>query len=176
MSSDTSKDIALNSSRLLKNQSGVVTAILNSIPSPIAIWSGDRRWRTLNSAATRLTGFSGQDFQRNPTLWIEQVHPQDQGKVVSAWERLGNGENKVSCEYRFFPKMSQSEIWLREVCELCPVLVEETRAICSAYTHLSGLDGRKQTYSEEGKPQHPAEKIVRGLTHAIQNSLQTIIG
>jgi len=176
MSSDTSKDIGFNSSRFLKNKSGVVAAILNSIPSPIAIWRGDWRWWTLNSAATRLTGFSGPDFQRNPTLWIEQVHPQDQGKLVSAWERLRNGENKVSCEYRFVPKMSQSEIRLREVSESCPVLIEEIRWICSAYTHLSGLDGRNQTYCNEATPRHPAEKIVRGLTHAIQNSLQTIIG
>lgn len=170
-------DIGLKSTGLsLKTQSGVITAILNSIPSPVAIWSGDRRWWTLNSAATRLTGFSGLDFQRNPTLWIEHVHPQDRVNLLTAWERLRNGEKQVSCEYRFFPKKSQSEIWLRDVSESCPVLVEETTAICSAYAYLSSLDGRKQTYSEAAKPRHSAEKIVRGLTHAIQNSLQTIIG
>lgn len=176
MLSDTSKDIGLKSSRILKNESGVLIAILNSIPSPIAIWSGDRRWWTLNSAATRLTGFSGPDFQRNPTLWIEHVHPQDRANLLAAWERLRDGEKKVSCEYRFFPKKSHSEIWLREVCEPCPVLVDETRAIWSAYAHLPGLDGRKQTFSEEATPRHPAEKLIRELTHAIQNSLQTIIG
>ena len=172
---DTSKDIGLKSSRLLKNESGVLTAILNSIPSPIAIWGGDRRWWTLNSAATRLTGFSGQDFHRNPTLWIEHVYSQDRANLLAAWDRLRDGEKKVSCEYRFFPKKSQSEIWLREVCEAWPDLGEATGAICSAYTHLSGSDGRKQTYYEEAKPRHPAEKIIRELTHAIQNSLQTIM-
>jgi nitrogen-specific signal transduction histidine kinase len=176
MLSHTSKDIGLKSSSLLKNASGVLSVILNSIPSPIAIWSGDRRWWTLNLAATRLTGFSGEDFQRNPTLWIEHVHPQDRANLLAAWDRLRDGEKEVSSEYRFFPKQSQSEIWLRDVSESCPVLVEETRAICSAYAHLPGLDGRKQTYSEEAKPRHPAEKLIRELTHAIQNSLQTIIG
>jgi len=159
----------------LKIQARVVTGILNSIPSPIAIWSGDRRWWTLNSAATRLTGFSGQDFHRNPTLWIEHVYSQDRANLLAAWDRLRDGEKTVSCEYRFFPKKSQSEIWLREVCEAWPILGEATGAICSAYTHLSDLDGREQTYCEEAKPRHPAEKIIRELTHAIQNSLQTII-
>jgi len=159
----------------LKIQARAVTAILNSIPSPIAIWSGDRRWWTLNSAATRLTGFSGQDFHRNPTLWIEHVHPQDRANLLAAWERLRDGEKEVSCEYRFFPNKSQSEIWLKDVSDSCPVLGEATGAICSAYTHLSDLDGRKQTYCEEAKPRHSAEKIIRELTHAIQNSLQTIM-
>ncbi len=169
-------DIGLKpTSSSLKNQARVVTAILNSIPSPIAIWSGDRRWWTLNSAATRLTGFSGQDFHQNPTLWIEHVHPQDRANLLAAWERLRDGEKEVSCEYRFFPNKSQSEIWLRDVSDSCPVLGEKARAICSAFTHLSGLDGRKQTYSEEGKPRYPGEKLIRELTHAIQNSLQTIM-
>jgi len=170
-------DIGLKpTSPSLKIPARIVTAILNAIPSPIAIWSGDRRWWTVNSAATRLTGFSELDFHRNPKLWIEYVHPQDRVDLLAAWDRLRDGEKKVSCEYRFFPKMSQSEIWLRDESESCPVLGEETRAICSAYAHLSGLDGRKQRYREEAKPLYPAEKIIRELTHAIQNSLQTIIG
>ena len=169
-------DIGLKpTSSSLKIQARVVTAILNSIPSPIAIWGGDRRWWTLNSAATRLTGFSGQDFHRNPTLWIEHVYSQDRASLLAAWDRLRDGEKKVSCEYRFFPKKSQSEIWLREVCEAWPDLGDATGAICSAYTDLSGSDGRKQTYYEEGKPRHPAKKLIRELTHAIQNSLQTIM-
>src|SRR3990172_631876 len=114
-------DIGLKpTSSSLKIQAKVVTAILNSIPSPIAIWGGDRRWWTLNSAATRLTGFSGQDFHRNPTLWIEHVYSQDRANLLAALGRLRDGEKKVSCQYRFFPKKSQSEIWLREVCEAWP--------------------------------------------------------
>jgi PAS domain-containing protein len=175
MLSDTSKDIGQKSSSLLKNVPGVLSVIFNSIPSPIAIWSSDRRWWTLNSAATCLTGFSVQDFQRNPTLWMEQVHRQDRANLLAAWERLRDGEKEVSCEYRFFPNKSQSEIWLKDVSDSCPVLGEETRTICSAYTHLSGSDGCKQTYSEEEKPRHPAKKLIRELTHAIQNSLQTIM-
>jgi len=173
----TNMDIGLKSTGLsLKTQAHVVIAILNSIPSPIAVRSGNGRWWSLNSAATRLTGFSGQDFQRNPTLWIEHVHPQDRDNLLAAWERLRNGEKKVSCKYRFFPKKNPSEIWLRDVSQSCPVMDEETSAICSAYTHLSDLNERKHTYREEANPRYPAETIIRGLTHAIQNNLQTIIG
>ena len=170
-------DLDLKSTGLsLTIQPGVVTAILNFIPYPIAIWSGDRRWWTVNSAATRLTGFSEQDFQRRPTLWMAQVHSQDRVNLLAAWERLRGGEKRVSCEYRFFPNKSQSEIWLRDVSASCPGLGEETGAVCSVYAHLSDFHGRKQPRSDQEKLRYPAKKLIRELTHAIQNSLQTIIG
>ncbi len=177
MLNDSSTNIGLKASRLLfKNQSGVLNTILNFIPTPIAIWSDDRSWGILNSAAMHLTGFSRRDFHLSPTLWMEHVHPQDRVALSAAWETLKGGKKNVSCKYRFFPKKSEDEIWLRDVSASRSVLGEETSVVCSAYTQLSSIDACEQSSSEQAQAPHPTKNIIRQLTHAIQNNLQAIIG
>src|SRR5262245_41047573 len=69
-----------------------VSIILEVIPYPVALWSLDRRSCIFNHPTRELLGFSGDDFIKNGSLWMDRVHPQDRDAFASAWRKLQAGE------------------------------------------------------------------------------------
>jgi signal transduction histidine kinase len=143
-------------------------ALLELIPSPVALWSRDRRSCIFNESARQLIGFCEHDFRENPALWLDRISPRDRAGFLAEWRRLQRGEKKVSCSYRFLPKQRRAEIRLREV--------------SVAYPIAGGASGIWSLYSEDPNVEddlggvQQVRDLVRGLTHEIGNSLQAISG
>jgi len=93
---------------LLQSGSPVVRAVLDIIPCAIALRSPDLLFCIVNYPTIRLTGFSDSDFREDPSLWIRRIDPQDQPLFFTAWKKLQEGEETVSCDYRFRPKDDDS--------------------------------------------------------------------
>jgi hypothetical protein len=153
------------------SKAGLVDAgmILEVIPYPVALWSLDRRSCVFNHPTRKLLGFSEDDFRQNSSLWTDRIHPQDRSDFLLAWTKLQTGERKVSCKYRFLPKNHTSAIRLTDLS------ISHSR-------HGSNALGMWSLYVEEPKSDdeftgpYPLRKLLRGLTHDIGNSLQTISG
>jgi signal transduction histidine kinase len=143
-------------------------SILELIPSPVALWSRDRRSCVFNDSTRRLVGFCEHDFREDSSLWLERISPRDRAGFLAEWKRLQRGEKKISCSYRFLPKHRRTEIRLREVSVSYPIS-GDAPGVWSLYSEDPNLE------DEIGEVQQVRD-LVCGLTHEIGNSLQAISG
>jgi diguanylate cyclase (GGDEF)-like protein/PAS domain S-box-containing protein len=77
-----------------------LAAIFAALPD--ALWSVDAksdRITYMSPAAERVFGFTADDFQRNPELWLEVVHPEDRPRMLAAWDGVRRGA-PFEIEYR----------------------------------------------------------------------------
>lgn len=162
-----------NLSLLSKNEFPVARPVLDLIPCAVAIWSTDRTATLLNSAAHELLGLKDRDLQRDPSLWISRIHPQDRDLFRVAWKKLLAGEKRTSCDYRFAPSRGEKEIWIRDVSvsHLNPSGAVER--VTSAYVNVSDLRNHRPRSHEERRLANVAE-IVDSMVHGIKNDLQII--
>ena len=114
----------------------VIKTVLDLLPCAIGLWSLEHGSCVLNNTATELTGFSGQEFREDSSLWMSRIHPRDRSLVSTAWKKLQGGEKLVSCDYRFSPKKEAKESWLRDVSVSCQNLQGEVEGIASTYTDI----------------------------------------
>ncbi|MBB3190303.1 PAS domain S-box protein [Halomonas cerina] len=85
------------------------------------VWSvnaHDRSLEYLNPAAERIFGRNIEAFHANPRLWLEVVHPEDQGAVAQSHDRLMR-LGKVERRYRILRPDGQV-VWLHDMAWLMP--------------------------------------------------------
>lgn len=144
--------------------------ILNRLPFAAALWSRDRRRCTFNHCVSRLLGFSESDFEKESSLWMERIHPQDRSAFSAAWRQMQSGENEyASCHYRFLPRHQRARIHLGEFLFSGLSPGEDSRAIWSLYTE-------EPNFEEDILESAQVRDLVHGLNHEIGNSLQAIKG
>ena len=162
-----------NLSLLSKNESPAARIVLDLIPCPVAIWSTDRVFSILNRAAHQLLGFGDRDLQRDPSLWINRIHPQDRGLFRAAWNKLLAGERKISCDYRFTPNGGEKDVWIRDVSISHQNPSGEVEGVTSAYINVSDLRTHRPKSQEERRLAN-VEEIIDSMVHGIKNDLQII--
>jgi PAS domain S-box-containing protein len=150
-------------------------AFLDFIPSAIAVWSRDGLFCALNERTMRLTGYSTNEFQNTPSLWISRIHPLDTGAFLTARKRLEGGEDPVSCEYRFLPKGLHQERWLNETSRAIQTGDRENMGIISVYSDVSEFVALRQSKEDENRIGQ-VRQVIDGLTHEVTNNLQVIRG
>ncbi|MGC9504281.1 PAS domain S-box protein [Baaleninema sp.] len=82
-----------------------------------AVWSIDLSSRTLqslNRAGERLYGRSIEQFQQNPSLWFEAIHPDDRDRVLKLW--FDRRDTETVLEYRLVrpdgeERRVRSQLW-----------------------------------------------------------------
>ena len=149
------------------------TDVLESLPCAIAIWQGDGVLSFLNCRAKHLTGFSDDDFQRSPSLWISRIDPADRDLFSAAWKKLVEGERIACCDYHFLPKENGNKIWLREVSVSYQDSHGSVQRIISNYTDITDLTvGDSKSYKTSRR--ETLASAIDGLVHEIQNDLQAI--
>jgi len=150
-------------------------AFLDFIPCAIAVWSLDGLFRAMNERTVRLTGYSTNEFQNTPSLWISRIHPLDTAAFLTARKRLESGEDPVSCEYRFLPKGLHQERWFNETCRTIQTGDRENMGIISVYSDVSELVALRQSKEDENRIGQ-VRQVIDGLTHEVTNNLQVIRG
>lgn len=168
-----SKDHSLAWKKSLILHSEALATFLDLPPCAMGLWSLEHSPYTLNEEARQLTGFSERDFQKDPSLWINRIHPQDRTVFSAAWERLQGGEKRIFCEYSFFPKGNDRELWLRDISGAYQGAPGAVEGVISVYTDISDFKGRRSTNHHRGG-RAEAVGIIDGLLHEVQNSLHSI--
>ena len=143
--------------------------ILNRLPFAAALWTPDRRRCAFNSSVSRLLGFCESDFERQSSLWMERIHPQDRDAFSVAWRQIQSGDHDhVSCHYRFLPRYHAAQIRVGEFL-FSNSRQSESNAVWSLYTE-------EPNFEEDILESVQVCDLVHGLNHEIGNSLQAIKG
>lgn len=159
----------------LPNKIGVMVSdsILDveSLPCAAAVWGLEHKLLTLNHMASELIGFSIEEL-KEPGFWLQRVDRRDRQLLIRAWKKAQNGESKSIVDYRFFPQGSADAIWLREMSISYRSVQGEVSGFVSIYTDITDLSpsGRRDGAGIERN----VGKVLRNLTHDIQNNLQAI--
>ena len=144
-------------------------AFLDHAPLPAALWSRDRQWRVFNGLTRQLLGFCEHDFGPSGSLWMDRVHPDDQQGFLAAWNKLQNGEARISWQYRFLPKHKSHELRLRESALLYHPREIAAPVVLSFYSDETPV-------GKEGAEIRQVRELLVGVAHEIGNSLQAISG
>ncbi len=92
------------------------------------IFQDDQSVTTIHgTGSTSITGYTSEEYQQNPNLWIQMVHPEDHDKLYQQIADLKNGK-PYSLEHRIFHK-SGAERWVRNT----PIVRYDTDGKLSAY-------------------------------------------
>ena len=90
---------------LIKN---IPDVVYSSLPDEIgtAVFVSDRYkdW----------TGYTSQDFNRDPSTWLKSIHPEDRDETVKAYVRASKKKKEFVFEYRVVHKNTGQVRWLRE--------------------------------------------------------------
>jgi signal transduction histidine kinase len=146
---------------------------VDALPVAIAVWHTDHSLQSINSHATRLTGFSDSDFIADLDLWIKQIHREDRGGFSASWREFHSGKREISCDYRFFPKGSRTSTWLREFSVLSRNQSHGPAYVISTYIEITDL---KESHQEREAELSEATRvdILKSLFHDVQNCIQVV--
>ncbi len=158
----------------LMGQTPAIRTVLNLVPSPLIFWRSDRSLCVINKRVKQLTGLSDDQLQENPSLWMNRIHPQDPSLYVTAWKKLQDGENMVSCDYRFSTDYADKEIWLRDESVPYQNPRGKVEGVISTYTDISDLKASRSRRIEKEENSVGIARIMSGAIHEIQNNLQVI--
>ena len=75
--------------------------------------TGNRELSFVSDNVSRITGYSTNDFLKDPELWIKSVHPEDLAQLFNKEINSLFKKGQHSCEYRFKRKDNVT-IWVRE--------------------------------------------------------------
>ncbi|MEX0990680.1 MAG: PAS domain S-box protein [Actinomycetota bacterium] len=92
--------------------------LVERVPAVTYIW--DARWEPGEAPAQyvspqieRLLGFTLEEWQADPRIWHEQVHPDDLGWILDEWARAEEEKAPFLVEYRMHTKDGR-ELWVRD--------------------------------------------------------------
>ncbi len=105
-------------------------------------------WLYVSAFVEQLLGYTPEEWQADPTLWVRSLHDEDREAVLAAEERLTAGE-RIAIEYRMYAR-DGSVVWVRD--ESARVLDEEGRLLVEGL--LTDITERK---TGEDRLQHLAD-------------------
>jgi signal transduction histidine kinase len=135
----------------------------------------DDRFCTINERTSELTGYSPEELQKDPSLWIDRIHPSDRVAYLSARQKLKSGDKSMSCDYRFLAKGQNKEKWLSERSLAVGIVNPAGLGIVSVYNDVSELVALRDSVDDKHRSQQALD-IIDGLIHEIENNLQVIRG
>jgi signal transduction histidine kinase len=163
------KQTDFSSAVSLRNASVEPCLLVGGAPHPAALWSLDRRFCVFNALVSRLLGYSEQEINYHPEVYLDRVHPEDRNVFASAWQKLGAGEKSTSCRYRFSPKHGSETRTIQENSFLLHMQQSDARAVLTLYSDVG-------SETDKIAEAHRLRSLLRGMSHEIGNNLQAISG
>jgi PAS domain S-box-containing protein len=69
--------------------------------------------------AAAMLGYSTEEWQQNPNIWADLLHPEDRDRVLSEFAECGRGGRPFRCEYRQLMRSGEVR-WVRDHATLLP--------------------------------------------------------
>src|SRR3954469_24043945 len=104
-------------SRLQEAESRFRT-LVEKVPAVTYIWdarnpTGAVEADYISPQVESLLGYTQEEWQRNPGLWEQHVHPGDRDTVLAEWERASRTGKPFAADYRFTSRDGRA-MWIRD--------------------------------------------------------------
>jgi len=116
-----------------------------------------------------ILGFTKEEFEANPQLWINRIHPEDRNKVLTTYNSIADRE-KRTIEFRF-RHADGYYLWLRDEVKL--ITDEQDNAHSLVGTSIEITD-RKTTEAELKKLNKSLEKLIKERTSKLASTNRTL--
>ena len=159
--------------RLAEQRQG---AIIQSLPIVLyleAIDASPRAPKLVSGNLEALTGYSFNQVQETPDLWIERLHPDDRDRVVSALGGRREGTS-LAVEYRWQCADGQYRHFLDQA-----VLLKDAQGQPIEYAGtLLDVTDRKELESQlvQARKMDAIGKLTGGIAHDFNNLLAAVLG
>jgi PAS domain S-box-containing protein len=159
--------------RLAEQRQG---AIIQSLPIVLYLESIDaspRAPKLVSGNLEALTGYSFEQVQEAPDLWIERLHPDDRDRVVSALGGRREGSS-LAVEYRWLCADGQYRHFLDQA-----VLLKDAQGQPIEYAGtLLDVTDRKELESQlvHARKMDAIGKLTGGIAHDFNNLLAAVLG
>jgi PAS domain S-box-containing protein len=89
--------------------------LVEQIPAVTYIAALDKASTTLyiSPQIETLIGFSREEYEKDPDIWRERLHPDDRGRVMAEVERSHKSSEPFCCEYRMLTR-DDHVVWFRD--------------------------------------------------------------
>lgn len=138
----------------------------------------DQQFVYVSPSCQRITGYTVEEFMRNPELLVEITHPDDREMIRRHVDKASTVDRKHSIDFRIMHR-DGSVRWLNHVCRL--VVASDGRALGIRASNRDVTDRKESERQREllqaelARRATQLETLIREAHHRIRNNLQSVV-
>jgi len=150
-----------------------------AINAPVGIYIADEDANCLfaNPKMRELAGVTDDSFLGKG--WLQQIHPEDQGKVIESWELLASGKGSFGLSFRFVPD-GVREVWVSSnALAIERVASGPARYIGTAtdITDIMRFEQQLENSRDEAERANQAKTVfLSHMSHELRTPLNAVLG
>jgi diguanylate cyclase (GGDEF)-like protein/PAS domain S-box-containing protein len=102
----------------------------------VAEAGADGRWHYVSPQIEKLLGYMPKEWQDDPDLWCERLHPDDRERVLVEEERFATTRDPLAIEYRLMAR-DGSTVWVRDDAIFRPLGSPNERLMDGVFTDIT---------------------------------------
>lgn len=138
--------------------------LIGSISDVLYFGTVDDMFRFISPNIENFIGYKSKDYNRNKTLWLSTIHPDDKKIILQRNAHLNEYKGTVGIEYRVLPKGKAEYVWVHD-----SITIERNHEgeIENVYGILSNINERKNLEETLRKTEQFKSGILSGIREGV---------